>query len=65
MPVPFNASQQQLIRLIEKGYTDGEISRKMALSNDQLQHVLSEMCKKVKVASRLELILMIWSARAA
>ena len=65
MPVPFNASQQQLIRLIEKGYTDGEISRKMALSTDQLQHALSEMCRELKVASRLELILVIWSARAA
>lgn len=65
MPVAFNASQQQLIRLIEKGYTDGEISRKMALSTDQLQHALSEMCRELKVASRLELILVIWSVRAA
>ena len=65
MPVPFNASQQQLIRLIEKGYTDGEISRMMALSTDQLQHALSDMCKELEVASRLELILVIWSARAA
>jgi DNA-binding NarL/FixJ family response regulator len=62
MPLPFSTSQQELIRLLAKGYADSEIGRKMALTDDQLQRAFSGLCAQLGVADRLELILLIWSS---
>jgi DNA-binding NarL/FixJ family response regulator len=62
MPLPFSTSQQELIRLLAKGYGDGEIGRKMALSRDQLQRACSDLCDQLNVADRIELVLLIWSS---
>lgn len=62
MPLPFSTSQQELIRLLAKGYTDSEIARKMALSPDQLERAFSNLCDRLNVANRIELIVLIWSS---
>lgn len=62
MPLPVSTSQQQLIRLVAKGYADSEIGRKMELSRNQLQRAFSDLCDELNVANRLELILLVWSS---
>jgi DNA-binding CsgD family transcriptional regulator len=62
MPLPFSVSQQQLIRLVAKGYADSEIAGKMGLSRNQLQRAFSDLCDQLNVANRLELILLVWSS---
>lgn len=61
MPLPFSTSQQQLIRLVAKGYADSEIGRKTGLTRNQLQRAFSDLCHQLNVANRLELILLVWS----
>jgi DNA-binding NarL/FixJ family response regulator len=62
MPLQLSTSQQELIHLLAKGYPDSEIARKMALSRDQLQRAFSDICDRLNVADRIELILLIWSS---
>ena len=56
-----SSSQRQLIRLFASGHTDSEIARTMALSPEQLQCAFSNICHQLKVADRIELLLMMWS----
>jgi DNA-binding NarL/FixJ family response regulator len=61
MQTHLSKSQRQLIQLFALGYTDGEIACKMALSADQLQCAFANICSRLKVADRIELLLMAWS----
>ena len=54
-------SQRQLIRLFASGHTDGEMAHTMALSPEQLQCAFSNICRQLKVADRIELLLLMWS----
>jgi DNA-binding CsgD family transcriptional regulator len=62
MPLPFSICQQQLIRLVAKGYADSEIAHKMGLSKNQLQRAFSDFCDQLDVSNRLQLILLVWSS---
>lgn len=61
MAVPLSRSQRQLIHYLGTGYSDSEVLRKMRFTEHQLQSAISDLCTRLHVADRVELLLWIWS----
>jgi len=49
--------ETEIIALIEGGYTNKEIAKKLALSEAAVKHHLTDMFDKLGVSNRLELVL--------
>ncbi len=61
MSPPLSSLQQQLIHLLVTGASDAEIASEMAFTDGRLQDAFAELCVRLGVANRIELILWIWS----